>query len=401
MNSQPVPSFFQEASPREAPACRDAAGAGSHTCTSAGSFLHRVSLLGAVGWAACSETENSDGFVLKLPKIWGKTEILFAFKPNCCQRAAHSIPLVPNVSTERGAFFGILLPQSSPWSSCPCLGKGHPKPRKMGKSGQENRTQGEKEMHRHLLVFIPPVITVPWHGDSTGGEGHSTEHGTTTARRAGGRGDIPSSLCSSPGRNKARIPSQERGTPLLRGRAAAGSAQHRGGVLFLSGVNSGFSTPLPHRDERDRIAGPSRLAPSEGPSRARGSVFLAGMGCRFSGGGYGTRGGGCSTPCLVLARQIAASRSFLGGGVERWRGRATTPRSMAPQGHSPALEPPGRWRRAPPAGARGGGYGGDMLALGSNLSPEDGTKTTHQGQLGQGLEGGHTAQEDPSDTRQG
>lgn len=52
---------------------------------------------------------------------------------------------------------------------------------------------------------------------------------------------------------------------------------------------------------------------SRGAFKGTGLVFLAGMGCCFSGDGEGMRGGGCSTPCLVLARQIRASRSFLGG----------------------------------------------------------------------------------------
>lgn len=72
--------------------------------------------------------------------------------------------------------------------------------------------------------------------------------------------------------------------------------------------------------------------------------------------------------------------------MERWR----QSHSVWPplQGHSPSLQLPGLWRRAPPARAREG-FGRDMLALGSNLSPENGTKTTHQGHLGQGLEGSH------------
>lgn len=86
-----------------------------------------------------------------------------------------------------------------------------------------------------------------------------------------------------------------------------------------------------------------------------------------------------------------------------------TPRSVIPRGqshckisHSPItfqvsriprslsfLPPPQLWLHTPPARARGEavGYGGDMLAPGSNLSPEDETKATHQGHLGQGLEG--------------
>lgn len=158
-------------------------------------------------------------------------------------------------------------------------------------------------MHRHLLVFIPPVITVPWHGDSIGGEGHSTEHGTTTARRAGGRGDIPWSLCSSPGRNKDGLPSRDRDTTAP-GKGCCGLSSAPGRDFVPLWCQFGLQHPPSRRDdERDRVAGPSRLAPSEGPSRARGLVFLAGMGCRFSCDGYGTRGGGCSTPCLVLARQ--------------------------------------------------------------------------------------------------
>lgn len=99
-------------------------------------------------------------------------------------------------------------------------------------------------MHRHLLVFIPPVITVPWHGDSTGGEGHSTEHGTTTARWAEDGEIVPHRFVLLLEGTKTGSYAR-RGTPLLQGRAAAGSAQHQGGLLFLSGVNSGFSTPLP------------------------------------------------------------------------------------------------------------------------------------------------------------
>lgn len=63
-------------------------------------------------------------------------------------------------------------------------------------------------------------------------------------------------------------------------------------------------------------------------------MFLAGMGCHFSGDGYGTRGGGCSTPCLVLARQIGASRSSLGGRVETWR---QSPSVRPPRGVLPTL----------------------------------------------------------------
>lgn len=43
---------------------------------------------------------------------------------------------------------------------------------------------------------------------------------------------------------------------------------------------------------------------------------------------------------------------------------------------------------------RGGGDG-DMLALCSNLTPENKTKTTHQGHLGRGLEASHGSEGEP------
>lgn len=80
--------------------------------------------------------------------------------------------------------------------------------------GQENRAQGEKEMHRHLLVFIPPVITVPWHGDGTGGAGTlNRAQRTTTARQAGGRGySLITSFFSWKEQGQEQIPPQERDT---------------------------------------------------------------------------------------------------------------------------------------------------------------------------------------------
>lgn len=151
-------------------------------------------------------------------------------------------------------------------------------------------------MHRHLLVFIPPVITVPWHGDSTGGEGHSTEHGTTTARRAGGWGDIPSWLCSSPGRNKDRIPSQERDATAP-GKGCCGLSSAPGRAFVPLWCQFRLQHPPSHRD---RMAGPSRLAPSEGPSRARGWCSWQGWDAVSRVMGMGCREGGAPHPASSL-----------------------------------------------------------------------------------------------------
>lgn len=154
-------------------------------------------------------------------------------------------------------------------------------------------------MHRHLLVFIPPVITVPWHGDSTGGEGHSTEHGTTTARWAGGRGDSPSSLCSSPGRNKDRILCQERDTTAP-GKGCCGLSSAPGRAFVPLWCQFGLQHPPSHRGERDHMAGPSRLAPSEGPSRAQGWCSLQGWDVVSRVMGTGRREGGVPHPASSL-----------------------------------------------------------------------------------------------------
>lgn len=99
-------------------------------------------------------------------------------------------------------------------------------------------------------------------------------------------------------------------------------------------------------------------------------------------------------PCQANQSLLCIFRRLSGNAEAEPQREATTPRSTTLRGqpHSKATllpcNPPGSGCGLPLPG-HGKGYRGDMLALGSNLSLENETKATHQGHLGQGLEGSH------------
>lgn len=106
-------------------------------------------------------------------------------------------------------------------------------------------------MHRHLLVFIPPVMTVPWHGDSIGGgESLSTAHNYSTTEE---KEIFPYHFVLLLEGTSTRVdPSPGEGAfaTAAPGKGWCGLQWAPGRVFFLSGINSGFSplalsTPLP------------------------------------------------------------------------------------------------------------------------------------------------------------